>query len=72
MTTTRIVRRLRTPPARARRALLDAEAIMPWKVPRGMTSHCTRFDARVGGAYHVSPTYDVPTGAGKSSAHTDP
>jgi uncharacterized protein YndB with AHSA1/START domain len=40
-------------------------------VPTGMTSQVHAFDARVGGSFRISLTYDTPTGAGKSSAHTD-
>jgi len=29
------------------------------------------FDPREGGAFRISLTYDVPTGAGKTTAHTD-
>jgi uncharacterized protein YndB with AHSA1/START domain len=37
----------------------------------GMTSQVHAFDARVGGSFRISLTYDTPTGARKSSAHTD-
>ena len=40
-------------------------------VPIGMTSHVHEFDAREGGAFRISLTYDTPTGTGKTSAHTD-
>jgi uncharacterized protein YndB with AHSA1/START domain len=40
-------------------------------VPTGMTSHVHAFDAREGGAFRVSLTYDEPTGTGKTTAHTD-
>lgn len=40
-------------------------------VPTGMTSHVHAFDAREGGAFRISLTYDAPTGTGKTSAHTD-
>jgi uncharacterized protein YndB with AHSA1/START domain len=53
------------------RALLDADAIAKWRVPAGMSSHVHEFDAREGGAFRVSLTYDAPDGAGKSAAHTD-
>jgi len=36
-----------------------------------MTSHVRAFDAREGGAFRISLTYDAPTGAGKTTAHTD-
>ncbi|WP_207936212.1 SRPBCC family protein [Actinomadura sp. KC216] len=53
------------------RALLDADAIAKWRVPPNMTSHVHEFDAREGGAFRISLTYDEPTGIGKSSARTD-
>lgn len=40
-------------------------------VPSGMTSHVHAFEAREGGAFRISLTYDAPTGTGKTSAHTD-
>ena len=40
-------------------------------VPTGMTSHVRAFDARVGGLFRISLTYDSPTGTGKTTAHTD-
>jgi len=36
-----------------------------------MSSRVHAFDAREGGAFRISLTYDAPTGAGKTSAHTD-
>ncbi|WP_328869335.1 SRPBCC family protein [Streptomyces sp. NBC_00287] len=59
------------PRAAVYRALLDADAVERWRVPDGMTSRVHRFEARVGGAFRVSLTYDVPTAAGKSEANTD-
>jgi uncharacterized protein YndB with AHSA1/START domain len=53
------------------RALLDARAVATWKVPTGMTCHVQAFDPREGGAFRISLTYDEPTGAGKTTAHTD-
>ncbi|GGV42075.1 hypothetical protein GCM10010277_31230 [Streptomyces longisporoflavus] len=53
------------------RALLNAEAIARWRVPDGMSSRVHTFDAREGGRFRVSLTYDEPTGTGKSASHTD-
>ena len=36
-----------------------------------MTSQVHTFEAREGGAIRVSLTYDAPTAAGKTAAHTD-
>jgi uncharacterized protein YndB with AHSA1/START domain len=53
------------------RALLDAGAIAKWRVPAGMSSQVHEFDAREGGGFRVSLTYDAPVGTGKSASHTD-
>ncbi|MFF5475939.1 SRPBCC domain-containing protein [Streptomyces sp. NPDC012935] len=53
------------------RALLDADAVEKWRVPDGMSGHVHEFEGREGGAFRVSLTYDLPTGTGKSAAHTD-
>jgi uncharacterized protein YndB with AHSA1/START domain len=53
------------------RALLDADAIAQWRVPTGMSSYVHEFDAREGGLFRISLTYDTPTGTGKSAPHTD-
>ena len=71
MTSTRINRHLNAPPASVYRALLDARAVAKWMVPTGMTSHVHTFDAREGGSFRISLTYDTPTGAGKTTAQTD-
>ncbi|HYP05429.1 MAG TPA: hypothetical protein VER03_04270, partial [Bryobacteraceae bacterium] len=33
--------------------------------------HVHAFDAREGGAFRISLTYDQPAGSGKTTAHTD-
>jgi uncharacterized protein YndB with AHSA1/START domain len=71
MGVTRISRHLNASRARVYRALLDASAIAKWKVPAGMSSHVHAFDAREGGQFRVSLTYEAPTATGKTSAHTD-
>jgi uncharacterized protein YndB with AHSA1/START domain len=53
------------------RALIDARAVAAWMVPIDMTSHVHTFDAREGGAFRISLTYDAPTGTGKTTAHND-
>jgi uncharacterized protein YndB with AHSA1/START domain len=71
MSSTRISCRVNAPRAIVYRALLDARAVATWMVPTGMTSHVHAFDAREGGAFRISLTCDVPTGTGKTAAHTD-
>jgi uncharacterized protein YndB with AHSA1/START domain len=68
---TRVSRRVNAPRAIVYRALLDARAVATWMVPTGITSHVHEFDAREGGSFRISLTYDAPTGTGKTSAHTD-
>ena len=71
MSATRISRHVNAPRATVYRALLDACAVAIWRVPTGMTSHVHAFDAREGGWFRISLTYDAPTSMGKTTAHTD-
>jgi uncharacterized protein YndB with AHSA1/START domain len=71
VSSTRISRHVNAPRAVVYRALLDPRAIATWKVPTGMTSHVHEFDAREGGSFRISLTYDAPTAIGKTTAHTD-
>lgn len=68
---TRLTRHVSAPRAIVYRALLDAHAVATWMVPDGMTGQVHELDAREGGAFRVSLTYDTPAGAGKTTAHTD-
>ena len=70
-TSTRTSRHVNAPRARVYRALLDAQAVATWMVPLGMTSHVHVFDAREGGLFRISLTYDQRTGTGKTTAQTD-
>jgi uncharacterized protein YndB with AHSA1/START domain len=71
MRSTRISQHVNAPRAVVYRALLDASAVAKWKVPDGMTSHVHEFDAREGGSFRISLTYDAPTRIGKTTTHTD-
>ena len=71
LSSTRISRHVNAPRARVYRALLDARAVATWMVPAGMTSQVHAFDAREGGSFRISLTYDAPTGTGKTTAQTD-
>jgi uncharacterized protein YndB with AHSA1/START domain len=71
MYSTRVSWHISAPRSTVYRALTDPAAIAAWRVPDGMTSHVHEFDAREGGAFRVSLTYDVPTSGGKSAPHTD-
>ena len=71
MHTTQVYQHVRAPRAAVYRALLDAEAVARWRVPTDMSSRVHQFDAREGGTFRVSLTYDSPDAAGKSAQHTD-
>ncbi len=71
MNSTRVSHHVNAPRAKVYSALVDANAIATWMVPTGMTSHVHAFEGREGGMFRISLTYDEPTGAGKTTAHTD-
>lgn len=71
MYTTRVRQHVNAPRPAVYRALLDADAIARWRVPAGMSSRVHEFDAREGGSFRISLTYDAPDPTGKSTAHTD-
>lgn len=71
MYSTQISQHVRAPRPAIYRALLDADAIGRWRVPDGMHGHVHKFDAREGGEFRVSLTYDTPDATGKTAAHTD-
>jgi uncharacterized protein YndB with AHSA1/START domain len=71
MYSTRVSRQVNAPRSAVFPALVDAEAIARWRVPEGMSSHVHEFDAREGGTFRISLTYDAPGAVGKSSARTD-
>lgn len=71
VTTTRVTRRIEAPPSDVYRALLDGAAVQRWMVPDGMTSEIHEFDAREGGEFRISLTYDAETAAGKTTPQTD-
>ena len=70
-TSTRASRHVKAARENVYRALLDVGAVTTWMVPDGMTSRVHVFDAREGGAFRISLTYDEQTGTGKTTAHTD-
>lgn len=69
--TTRLTQHIAAPRAAIYHALLDPIAVATWMVPDGMSSHVHEFDAREGGRFRITLTYDEPTGTGKSTAHSD-
>lgn len=71
MYSTQVSGHVNAPRAAVYQALLDEEAIARWRVPDGMSSHVHAFEAREGGRFRVSLTYDGQSGTGKSASHTD-
>lgn len=71
MYSTKVTGHVDAPRAAVYRALLDPAAVARWRVPDGMTGHVHAFDAREGGGFRVSLTYDAPDATGKSAARTD-
>jgi uncharacterized protein YndB with AHSA1/START domain len=71
MSTTRLRRFINAPRASIYRALIDPGDVARWMVPDGMTSVVHAFDAREGGTFRISLTYDGPAGTGKTTADTD-
>ncbi|GIJ78674.1 Uncharacterized conserved protein YndB, AHSA1/START domain [Micromonospora phaseoli] len=71
MYSTRISAHVRAERAAVYRALLDPDALVRWRVPDGMSGQVHVFEAREGGAFRVSLSYDAPDGVGKSAPHTD-
>ena len=66
-----VTQHIAAPRQRVYRALLNPEAVQQWMAPDGMTSEVHAFEASEGGQFRISLTYDEPTSAGKSTAHTD-
>lgn len=71
MYSTRVSCRVNASRAAVYRMLVDPDALARWRVPEGMSGEVHAFDAREGGAFRISLTYDLPTGTGKSGSHTD-
>jgi len=70
-TTATLHQQINAPRHQVYAALLDPAAVQQWMVPDGMTSEVHYFEAREGGQFRISLTYEEPTGAGKTTAHTD-
>jgi uncharacterized protein YndB with AHSA1/START domain len=60
------------PPAHVYAALVDAEALVAWLPPEGMTARFERFDPRPGGSYRLVLTYtDTAAASGKATPDSD-
>ena len=71
VSTTRLTRHIDAAPSAVYRALLDRGAVQHWLVPDGMTSVVHQFEAREGGAFRISLTYDSAERSGKTAGRTD-
>jgi uncharacterized protein YndB with AHSA1/START domain len=71
MSATRHFRHIDAPRAAVYRALLDARSVAQWKAPTGMRCEVHAFEAREGGAFRISLTYEGADGVGKTTARTD-
>ena len=59
-------------PTRVYAALVDADQLVAWLPPQGMTARFERFDARPGGSYRLVLTYeDVGGNGGKATDDAD-
>ncbi|MGZ4322898.1 MAG: SRPBCC domain-containing protein [Solirubrobacteraceae bacterium] len=71
MTSHRVARRVLAPRKRVYQALIDPRQIAMWRAPAGMNCVVHEFDAREGGSFRVSLTYEDSGRSGKTHAHTD-
>jgi uncharacterized protein YndB with AHSA1/START domain len=71
MATTRVLKHIEAPPRRVYRALIDPAAVQQWMVPDGMSSEVHSFEARVGGTFRITLTYDERSESGKSRGNED-
>lgn len=71
MSTTRVERHIDAIRERVYQALIDPKAVQQWMVPDNMFSTVHSFEAREGGTFRISLTYDDPDAMGKTEANTD-
>ena len=71
--TDRASRLIKAPASQIYRAFIDAEALVRWLPPEGMTGEMLEFDARQGGGYRMALRYDEAghDAPGKTSEHAD-
>jgi uncharacterized protein YndB with AHSA1/START domain len=67
----RVTRHVNAPRPAVYAALTHGDAVATWRVPAGMSAHVHEFDARPGGRFRISLSYDAPDGVGKSEGRTD-
>lgn len=71
---TRVSAHVSASPPEVYRALLDADSVARWRVPDDMTAVVHEFDAREGGRFRVSLTYELAqddSPRGKTTGRTD-
>jgi len=70
---TKISRIIKAPRHAVYKACLDPDALAKWRVPDSMKARVHAFDAREGGTYRMSLTYQDPhhSPGGKTSTDTD-
>jgi uncharacterized protein YndB with AHSA1/START domain len=70
---TQVSKIIKAPRETVYQACLDPDALASWRVPDNMKGHVHVFDAREGGAYRMSLTYQDPkhSPGGKTSEDTD-
>src|ERR1700730_12779023 len=70
---TRVSRIIKAPRKAVYQACLDPDAVATWRAPDNMKGHVHVFDAREGGTFRMSLTYQDPARSpgGKTSEDTD-
>jgi uncharacterized protein YndB with AHSA1/START domain len=70
---TQVSKTIKAPRKAVYQACLDPAAVASWRAPDNMKGHVHVFDAREGGAFRISLTYQDSKhlGAGKTSEDTD-
>jgi uncharacterized protein YndB with AHSA1/START domain len=70
---TQVSKIIKAPRKTVYQACLDPDALASWRVPDNMKGHVHVFDAREGGTYRISLTYQDPkhSPGGKTSEDTD-
>jgi uncharacterized protein YndB with AHSA1/START domain len=70
---TQVSKIIKAPRKTVYQACLDPDALASWRVPGNMKGHVHVFDAREGGTYRMSLTYQDPkhSPGGKTSEDTD-
>ena len=69
--TDRSSRVIAAPLERVYAAFVDADQLLAWLPPDGMSGRFETFDARPGGSYRLVLTYESSGGQGKASADSD-